>query len=244
MTTQTFIIAIQIIVGLLTVSLIYYVQQKGKNQADKEDLRDLTEIIEDVRHKYAKENELLKSSLSLFTSKQNILFTEGKNAIIEFYSNLNKWLWHNLNISAHEYNLTNFTELSSRLLAMRDNYNDTNISFGKIQILANDENLIEAGHDAIMDTLYLHQFIEKTIKDLQLILSTDKYLLDTFCSKESKFDQLSPEIKSYFEKKANDSANDKMKVVDNFLNEKSALFSKAMNKRNVFRDLAKNYLLK
>lgn len=247
MISQTFIIVtiiIQVLVGLLTTCLIFYVQQKGKNLADKEDLGKLTEIVEDVRHKYAKENELLKSSLTLFTNKQNILFTEGKNAIIEFYSNLNKWLWHNLDISAHEYNHTNFTELSTKLLTMRDHYHDTNISFGKVQLLGNDENLVLAGHEAIMDTLYLHQYVEQIIKKLQLILSTDKHLLDTLFSKELKFDQLSKEMKSYYEQQAHDNTNGKKKIVDNFLNEKSTLFNSAMNKRNVFRDLAKAYLLK
>src|SRR5689334_7623241 len=104
------IIALEIVLALLSTYLVYYVQQKGKNQADKQDLQKLTEIVEEVKQKYVRENELLKSSLSVFTNKQNILFAEGKDAIVEFYSNLNKWLWHNLNISAHEFNHTNFAE--------------------------------------------------------------------------------------------------------------------------------------
>lgn len=237
-----FIITLQIIIGLLTAYLIYYAQQKGKNLADKQDLKKLTEIVEEVKQKYAQENELLKSSLNVLTNKQNVLFTEGKNSIIEFYSNLNKWLWHNLNISAHEYNHTNFTELSSRILTMRDHYNDTNISYGKIQILLSDDKLVQAGHEAIMETLYLHQFIEKTLKSLQMTLSTDKHLMDTLFSKEIKFDSLSQEMKSYYQNKAIDNSKEKKQLLDSFLEERSPLFTKAMNKRNIFRDLAKAYL--
>lgn len=242
MTANFIIITFQIIAGLLTAYLIFYAQQKGKNQADKQDLEKLTEIVEDVKQKYVQENELLKSSLNILTNKQNILFTEGKNAIIEFYSNLNKWLWHNLNISAHEYNHTNFTELSSRILTMRDHYNDTNISYGKIQILLNDDTLIAAGHEAVMETLYLHQFIEKTLKGLQTTFSSDKYLLDILFSKEIKFDSLSQDMKSFYQKQANENTSEKKKILDSFMDERSSLFSKAMSKRNVFRDLAKNYL--
>lgn len=244
MTGSIIIIFLQIVAGLLSAYLIYYAQQKGKNQADKQDLQKLTGIVEEVKQKYVQENELLKSSLSILTNKQNVLFTEGKNAIIEFYSNLNKWLWHNLNISAHEYNHTNYTELSSRILTMRDHYNDTNISYGRIQILLNDDNLIQAGHEAIMDTLYLHQFIEKTLKDLQLTLSTDKHLLDTLFSKEIKFDSLSQDMKLFYQNRANENTAEKKKILDSFMDERSALFSKAMNKRNLFRDLAKSYLLR
>jgi hypothetical protein len=242
MTASFYIIILQIIAGLLSAYLIYYAQQKGKNQADKQDLKKLTEIVEDVKQKYVQENELLKSSLAILANKENILFTEGKNAIIEFYSNLNKWLWHNLNISAHEYNQTNFTELSSRILTMRDHYNDTNISYGKIQILLNDDALIQAGHEAVMETLYLHQFVENTLKGLQTNLSTDKNLLDTLYSKEIKFDTLSQDMKSFYQSRANENAKEKKQMLDTFMNERSGLFSKAMNKRNVFRDIAKNYL--
>lgn len=242
MTANFFIITLQIIAGLLSAYLIYYAQQKGKNQADKQDLEKLTEIVEDVKQRYVQENELLKSSLTILTNKQNVLFTEGKNAIIEFYSNLNKWLWHNLNISAHEYNHTNFTELSSRILTMRDHYNDTNISYGKIQILLNDDALILAGHEAVMETLYLHQFIDKTLKGLQTTISTDKYLLDTLFSKEIKFDSLSQDMKAFCQTRANENTAEKKQILDTFMDERSSLFSKAMNRRNVFRDLAKSYL--
>lgn len=93
MTVNFFIIVFQIILGLLSAYLIYYSQQNGKNQADKQDLKKLTEIVEELRQKYVQENQLLKSSIGVLTNKQNVLFSEGKNATIEFYSNLNKWLW-------------------------------------------------------------------------------------------------------------------------------------------------------
>jgi hypothetical protein len=235
-------ITLQIIAGLLSAYLIYYAQQKGKNQADKQDLKKLTEIVEEVKQKYVQENELLKSSLTILTNKQNVLFAEGKNAIIEFYSNLNKWLWHNLNISAHEYNHTNFTELSSRILTMRDHYNDTNISNGKIQILLNDDALIQASHDAIMETLFLHQFVEKPLKGLQTTLSTDKYLLDTLFSKEIKFESLSQDMKSFYQNRADENTAEKKQILATFINERSTLFSNAMSKRNAFCELAKKYL--
>ena len=56
MTTNFYIITLQIIAGLLSAYLIYYAQQKGKNQADKQDLKKLTEIVEDVKQKYVQEN--------------------------------------------------------------------------------------------------------------------------------------------------------------------------------------------
>ncbi len=127
---------------------------------------------------------------------------------------------------------------------MRDHYNDTNISYGKIQILLNDDALIQAGHEAVMETLYLHQFIEKTLKGLQSTLSTDKHLLDTLFSKEIKFDTLSKDMKSFYQNRATENENEKRQILDAFMNDRSSLFSKAMNKRNLFRDLAKSYLLK
>lgn len=62
---QLIIIILQIVIGLLSAYLLYYAQQKGKNQADKEDLRKLTVIVEEVKKKNNEEIELLKANLSL-----------------------------------------------------------------------------------------------------------------------------------------------------------------------------------
>jgi len=200
--------------------------------------------VEDVKQKYTNENELLKSSLTLLTNKQNILFTEGKDAIIDFYSNFNKWLWHSLYFSAHEYNLTNFTELPNRLLTMADYYNDSNISFGKIQLIISDDKLILAAHETIMETLKLHQFMETTIRDLNRILTSEKTLFDTLFSKEYKFDNLSREMKDFYQDQAMTNSSEKKVILDGFHDKRTPLFSNAIAKRNIFRDLAREYLSK
>lgn len=70
MTTQLIIIFLQIAIGLLSAYLLYYAQQKGKNQADKEDLKKLTEVVEEVKKKNNEEIELLKANLSLLTDRE------------------------------------------------------------------------------------------------------------------------------------------------------------------------------
>ncbi len=147
--TDIVIIALEIIIGLLSAYLIYYAQQKGKNQADKEDLKKLTTIVEDVKKKNSEEIELLKANLSVLTDREKQIFSEEKEAIIIFFSQLHKWIWDSLNIYLNEYNHSNYKELSDRLIIMRDAYNQTNVSFAKVQLLVKDETLIKAGHDAM-----------------------------------------------------------------------------------------------
>src|SRR5690554_4588920 len=88
----------EIIMVIFGAYLLYYVREKGKNQATKEDLKEITDTVEEVKRKYTEENELLRANLNILTSKKNIMFTEEKEAIVQYFAQLNKWIWHDLNV--------------------------------------------------------------------------------------------------------------------------------------------------
>ena len=129
--TDFVIILLQIIVGLLAAYLLYYAKQKGKNQADKQDLQKLTEIVEEVKQKNSEELELLKTNLSLLSNRHLQIFSEEKDAIVKFFSQLNSWIWDSLNIQLSEFNHTNYSDLSKRIIKMRDAYNEVNVTLAK-----------------------------------------------------------------------------------------------------------------
>lgn len=244
MTSQIIILILQIVLIVLSTYIIYYVIEKAKNQAKIGDIDRITKIVEDVKQKYTTEHELLKTSLDLLANKQNILFSESKDNLIELFSNLNRWMWHCLNFKVHEYNQTNYMEIQDGLFKINDYYNDVNISFGKSQLLINDDNIIKAGHETIMEILLLHQYVEGTLKTLRFTLADEKSMTDLLFSKGMKFEPLSPEIKDYYQTRA-EANSSKMKTISNeYLSKTSNLSSKAISKRNIFRDLARSYLIK
>lgn len=239
--TDIIIITLEIIVGLLSAYLIYYAQQKGKNQADKEDLKKLTEVVEDVKRKNNEEIELLKANLSILTDKKAQLFTEEKEAIIVFYSQLNKWIWDSLNLHLNEYNHTNYTELSNKLIQIREAYNSTNVAFAKVQLLVKDENLIKAGHEAIMETLKLHHFKEGLMQQLTTTLAWEKGMVESLLSNKEDLGKL-PELRDFYKEQAQKRDAEKKAVWEEYLQKNQEFFGNAIKKINSFKDLAKKYL--
>ncbi|MCT3846072.1 hypothetical protein HZQ52_14685 [Elizabethkingia anophelis] len=242
MTSEFIIISLQVLVGLLSAYLLYYAQQKGKNQADKEDLKKLTEIVEEVKKKNNEEIELLKANLSLFTDREKQIFGEEKQAIVEFFTQLNSWIWDSLNIHLSEFNHDNYQTISTRLIAMREAHNKTNISFSKVKLIVTDEDLINAGHNSIIKTVDLYYFENVLLKRLIDVLSKEKMLLDGILSKENNFEFLSDEIKTIYNDQVKQNKLEMEAIAYDYVTKYTGLFSPAMKEVNNFSDKAREYL--
>jgi hypothetical protein len=242
MITQLIIIFLEIVVGFLSACLLFYARQKGKNQADKEDLKKLTELVEEVKKKNNEEIELLKANLSLLTDREKQIFGEEKQAIVDFFGQLNTWIWDSLNIYIYEYIQANYQDISTRIIAMRDAYNQTNVAFSKVQLIATDINLIKAGHNAINKTLELHHFKEELLKRLSFTLSWEKNLVDQIVNEKVDFRTMTAELRGYYQQQAEKHEKDKKKITDEYYANHNAIFNSAIGEVNDFRDNAKEYL--
>jgi hypothetical protein len=244
MTTQIVILILQIIIGLLSGYLIYYAQQKGKNQADKEDLKKLTEIVEEVKKKNNEEIEMLKANLSLLTDKEKQIFEEEKESIILFFSQLNTWIWDSLNIYINEYNHANYQDISTRLINMRDAYNKTNVYYSKVRLIVNDKDLLNSGHEAIMKTLELHNFKEGLLQRLVSTLSWERILVDQIVNKQIDFRTMTTDLRDFYQRQAEKNEKEKKEITDTYYAHHSEYFGTTMEKINDFRTKAREYLRK
>ncbi|MCY1223117.1 hypothetical protein D3C87_57650 [compost metagenome] len=242
MTSEFIIIALQVLVGLLSAYLLYYAQQKGKNQADKEDLKKLTEIVEEVKKKNNEEIELLKANLSLFTDREKQIFGEEKQAIVEFFTQLNSWIWDNLNIHLSEYNRNNYQTISTRLIAMREAHNKTNVFFSKVKLIVTDENLINVGYNSILKTVDLYYFEEMLLNRLITVLSKEKMLVDQILSKENNSEFLSEEVKNIYNDQIKQNKLEMEAIAYDYVTKYTDLFSPVKKEVNNFSDKAREYL--
>src|SRR5580704_10390582 len=67
-----------------------YFSEKGKNLATKEDVSDITQLVEAVKHSFTKETEQLKANLQLLTNVQAGIASEERTSIIEYNE---KYFW-------------------------------------------------------------------------------------------------------------------------------------------------------
>ena len=227
---------------LLNIGQIYLIYSQSRKYADKSDVRLLTDILGQIHDRNMEENELLKSNLSIHTGQNNHIFNERKNAILDYFSSLNTWMWDGLNLTVQDYNHVNFEEITKRITNIKDYYNKTNISFAVMQLTIDSDQLVKIGYEAMMDTLKLHHFVENTMKNYQKTLSWEKTLLDKITSKDYDFFKLSPDMKSFYERQARENEEEKRRVLDGYNDRHWELFKQAIADRNLFRDVAKEEL--
>lgn len=94
-----------------------YFNQKGKDLATKEDISEITELVETVKHSFTKETEELKANLELLTNVQVGLASEERNAIINLNESYFFWL----------------NALVDSGLGIEDDYDNSSIDKAKIQ---------------------------------------------------------------------------------------------------------------
>lgn len=231
--TNPILITIEILIILIYPFVVTYFNQKAKNQADKEVLKKLTVIVEDIK----KEN-----TLQIDRGKQ--IFSEEKDSIIVFFAQLNTWIWESLNINFEDYNYLKIEDISKRRIAMQDAYNKSNVAFAKVMLIINDTDLVEAGKDAIKKTYEVHIFRESILIELignLQIQSTIKDKIANYYNENNEnpsapVESLIAYSKNYEDNRKKLICNNKVKNIE--------LFGASMKSVNVFKDSAQNYLRK
>jgi len=240
--TELIIVALFTLVCFLLILSLVFTWKKWNKIALGKDLLSVRDAMDQMHQLYREENELMITNIQLLTSKDHSIYLERKNAILDFFTHLNEWVWDGLNISVGDYNHTNYHEITSRLVALRDNYNQTNISFGRLQLLVNDDALIKTGYDSIMDTLRLHHFVENTLKSYQKTLSWEKTLLDKITSRDYDFFKLSPDMKTFYERQSSENEIEKRRILDGYNDRHWELFKPVVEKLNDFRGQTKEIM--
>ena len=98
---QTLIVSVSIVILYMFQKhyLANYLNEKGKNIAQKEDLEVLTSLIEKVKNNFNRDIEHLRSDLGISSNATISLIQEEKKAIVEFYKAYFSWYVSNTTLS-------------------------------------------------------------------------------------------------------------------------------------------------
>ena len=141
-----------------------YEAEKGKNIATKEDIAGITEEIKSVESKFINETEELKAELTLLTNIKTGLFSEKRNCIIDFNSELNIWLQ-----SVISFGNTRSTDNDSIYRRMEDItniYNNFQTKYATFKIYIEDYDLKMAINTIIKNGLEANKLIHKCFWEL------------------------------------------------------------------------------
>ncbi len=227
--TSILLIVLQIILILIVIFQIFRFRKIGLFLQSK----DFSDCSSDSG------NKQLTANLNLITNKEHMRSAENRTALIDFFTQLNEWIWDGLNIGVQDYNHTNYSELSGKIIHLREYYNRANVSFGRLQLLIQDDKILKIGYEAILEALKLHHFVETTLKNFQRTLSWEKSLLDKITSTDYDFFSMTPDLTGLYEKQAKETETERKQILDGYNERHWELFNPVIRKRNEFRDLAK-----
>lgn len=231
---------IQILILMVGAYLIYYARQKGKNQADKNDIKGITKAVEDVKSEYAVELEKIRAELGVFTSKKNVVFQEQKEAIIDFSSFLNKWTWIGLQLKSVHLNA--FSEkVIEEFKSLNQNYEDnTVLAFSRLQLMVPEQDIVSSAHEA-MKLTFKHQ--QNIITRLGTLIQDNKKFAGI--SRDLSSDELERLIEKIPEEPSD--SGEKLftewtEVIRKFMGEVEVSRDEANKARLKFVDFAKSFL--
>lgn len=229
-------------IGLYVLFLKNYFEKKGQNQADKEDLKELTTIVGEVKKKFEEENEILRVNLGIIANKRNVIFSEQKQSIIDFSTQLNIWLWDALNVDVFEYGHNNYLDLSDVIIKFKDAYHKVQVAFSKVQLLVESETVVSKGHETVTKTLELHNFVQLKASGLKRNLSWERILVEQVTSKDFDIKKLPEPVAEFFKSDAHNNKAEREELLKDYYKQQGELFKVAITARNEFIALAKEHL--
>ena len=149
-----------------------YFKEKGKNIATKEDIAEITTLVEKAKHGFTLETEKLKASLILMTNFQTGIIFEERNAIIELNEKYFRWLNYHIDIGLNGTNNDNNDELEKYNQKIQQSYNDFLMSEAKFSLFVENKELHDELNEMKIETL--NQFAENTPIYIQNLIYNNK----------------------------------------------------------------------
>jgi hypothetical protein len=142
------------ILGYLTKNLLpSYFSEKGRNLATKQDISEITELVESVKHDFTKETEILKANLLVLSSTQVGIIAEERNAIMEFSHNYFKWINILTDSSLSNTDTHSIKSLNKAKSKLSELYMNVRNSHSKLSLLVENNDLIVFSDKMIIKTI-------------------------------------------------------------------------------------------
>jgi hypothetical protein len=127
-----------------------YFEAKGTNQATKEDIGEITEIVETIKSDLIQQNELLRAQLSLNNQHILNLKTAEREAIFEFNKQLSAWLYSVVRFSFSAYNQDNFKDLKLKSADFSKRQYECDLAEAHLTLFMNDQEFLNLKRDLIV----------------------------------------------------------------------------------------------
>ena len=134
-----------------------YFTEKGKNLATKNDIGEITLIVEDVKKQFSTESEFLKNRLLTYSQSFHSIKSLEREAFIDINTKYSEWLNTLLTFSLAPYGLDNFEHLNDHYLLFSQKQKDFQVAEDKLMMFINDVEIRNILTELKSTTLELQQ---------------------------------------------------------------------------------------
>lgn len=151
-----------------------YFDEKGKNLASKEDLKELTDVVEQTKFTFTSQTEIVKSQLSFLTNIQTALNDEERKSIVDYNQKYFAWLHLLLNAGTRFTSNTTVDAIERLKIEIEISYSNLQNSHTMLTLYLNDPEIIEKAanlqiHTLVALTLLTSMYLSDLQRNLLLI---------------------------------------------------------------------------
>jgi hypothetical protein len=220
-----------------------YFNEKGKLLAQKKDIAEITEKIESVKIEFTRDTEVLKSSLQRLISLETSHRTEERNAIIDFYSKYNQWLYALLEINYGAYSRLNVKDLTEKRIYIEKFYGETGVAQSKVQLLVQNEEIVAISHKLYLSILEFKHWFDERLLLLQQNIENQIFQVETFIPLMKKLEENKDKMLE-MAKEEKDLQRQLKELVPYFYSNRTEQHKKIIPVDLLFTDRVKKYLPK
>jgi hypothetical protein len=180
---EIFVNFLTVVLGLITFYLFKnywpkYFEAKATNQATKEDIGDITEIVENIKSDLMQQNELLKAQLSFKNQHRLNLKTAEREAIIEYNKRISAWVYSLIRFTLSGYNIDNFKELKQMSVEFSKRQYECDLAEAHLFLFMHDKVFLELKRDLTISVIELEGIVEQNIHKVYGTFSKASFELD------------------------------------------------------------------
>ncbi|TFF35225.1 hypothetical protein [Mucilaginibacter psychrotolerans] len=151
-----FTLVIPLILSGIQIYMLWkqgYQIKKGQNQADKEDIRELTRLVESVKSEFVKDNARMLSELDMNKDRKGKNFTQAQQAIINFYTDFNNWTGALFSLHPSMFNINNFETIETEIAKLNVLQQKAELSNSLMDLLVDAHECTQLGYSLIGEAL-------------------------------------------------------------------------------------------
>lgn len=214
-----------------------YIGQKAKNKADKEDIQDLTRLVEHVKGEFNTKMAKTNTDLDILKDRKGKSYTQAQQALIDFYYNYNMWLQHLLGIIPEYFSIKNFAEIENYIVENAANLKKTHVSFSTLSLLVTDDETVKLANECLLKGMAFDGSVTNTLGPLERNLYEASKLVDQILTlKDQGEDRYS------FDKWLNERYEERERLIDDFNKKKRVCYLDAHGAAQKFENCARSFL--